>query len=54
MEYLIVSLIIAAAVGLAFYKVFYRPSCNCGSSSCGKNRGPGVEDPLAEEPKIKQ
>jgi hypothetical protein len=55
MEYLIVSLIVCAALVLAFYRVFYRPACNCGCRDCGgKKSGPVVDDPLAEKPTISE
>ncbi|MDR1110231.1 MAG: FeoB-associated Cys-rich membrane protein [Deltaproteobacteria bacterium] len=49
MQYAIVGLIILAALGIAIYRIVYRPSCGCGCRACGSKK-PGEErpDPLAE------
>ena len=36
METAIIVVIIAAALGFAVYKVFFRPSCSCGCGGRGK------------------
>ncbi|MDR2352455.1 MAG: hypothetical protein LBF22_04705 [Deltaproteobacteria bacterium] len=41
MEKIIVALIVIAALGFTFYKIFVRPSCSCG---CGGKRKKGEKD----------
>ncbi|MDR1677542.1 MAG: hypothetical protein LBS44_04030 [Deltaproteobacteria bacterium] len=48
MEYVIVGLIILASLGIAVYRIVYRPSCGCGCCKTGKKRGEDRPDPLAE------
>ncbi|MDR0355487.1 MAG: FeoB-associated Cys-rich membrane protein [Deltaproteobacteria bacterium] len=50
MEYAIVAVIIVAALGVAVYKVAYRPSCGCGCGCKGlkKDGKKDCRDPLAD------
>ncbi|MDR2386241.1 MAG: hypothetical protein LBE80_01480 [Deltaproteobacteria bacterium] len=49
LEYIIVGIIVVAALGIAVYRVVFRPSCGCGckmhvrKKSCEERR-----DPLAD------
>ncbi|MDR3134982.1 MAG: FeoB-associated Cys-rich membrane protein [Deltaproteobacteria bacterium] len=47
-QYLIVGIIILAALGLAIYRVVYRPSCGCGCQAKGCKPKEKRPDPLAE------
>ncbi|MDR2442320.1 MAG: FeoB-associated Cys-rich membrane protein [Deltaproteobacteria bacterium] len=51
METIIVILVIAAAMALCVYKIFIKPSCNCGCEKCKPTKADDDEpkfDPLAE------
>ncbi|MDR1297549.1 MAG: hypothetical protein LBO05_09305 [Deltaproteobacteria bacterium] len=52
MEYVIVAVIIVAALGVAVYRVAYKPSCGCGCGCGGPKKGGKGEDrpdPLADQ-----
>jgi hypothetical protein len=49
MEYVVVGVIIIAALGIAIYRTVYRPSCGCGCHMRGsKKSGEERPDPLAD------
>jgi hypothetical protein len=46
-EYVIVGIIVLAALGIAVYRIAFRPSCGCGCKMSHK-KGEKRPDPLAE------
>ncbi|MDR0622339.1 MAG: hypothetical protein LBJ61_10755 [Deltaproteobacteria bacterium] len=47
-QYIIVGVIVLAALGLAIYRIAFKPSCGCGCGAGGHKKGEKRRDPLAE------
>jgi hypothetical protein len=49
LQYIIVGVIVAVALGVAIYRIGFKPSCGCGCHMHGRKKsGEKRPDPLAE------